>query len=389
MESALNPYSPGSGRRPFELVGRQSEIDAFDLLLAKTRQRRPDRGIVLHGLRGVGKTVLLNEFRRQAEHAEFMVVFLEGRDAEGGPEAVRAKLARNLLQAGRKLNRRGAGERLLAALGSIASFSAKLGVTGIDIGVNLNHGRADSGSIEVDLEELIEDLCLALAEKRSGLIFVIDEMQDLDDGLIAALLSAQHLAGQREWPFYIAGAGLPNLPSVLSEARSYAERIFNYRSIGALSREAAEAALVAPAQRYGASFVPEAKDLLLSASGAYPYFLQEYGYAAWETAPEKTVTFDDAKIAVEIGRAQLDQGFFPSRWKRASKAEKDFLRLMAIDGDDGSSTADLADRAKKKQSSMTMTRASLIDKGIIYAPALGVVAFTVPGMADYVKRLHE
>ncbi|MFJ5958154.1 ATP-binding protein, partial [Paenarthrobacter sp. NPDC092416] len=189
--------------------------------------------------------------------------------------------------------------------------------------------------------------------------------------------------------FYIAGAGLPNLPSVLSEARSYAERIFNYRSIGALSREAAEAALVAPAQRYGASFVPEARDLLLSASGAYPYFLQEYGYAAWETAPEKTVTFEDAKIAVEIGRAQLDQGFFPSRWKRASKAEKDFLRLMAIDGDDGSATAALAQRAQKKQSSMTMTRAALIDKGIIYAPALGVVAFTVPGMADYVKRLHE
>ncbi len=152
--------------------------------------------------------------------------------------------------------------------------------------------------------------------------------------------------------------------SVLSEARSYAERIFNYRSIGALSREAAEAALVVPARRFGgASFVPEAQDLLLSASGAYPYFLQEYGYAAWETAPEKTVTFDDAKIAVEIGRAQLDQGFFPSRWKRASKAEKDFLRLMAIDGDEGSSTAELAERAHKKQSSMTMTRASLIDKG--------------------------
>ncbi len=333
--------------------------------------------------------MLLNEFRRQAEHAEFMVVSLEGRDAEGGPEAVRAKLARNLLQAGRKLNRRGAGAKLIAALGSIASFSAKLGVSGIDIGVNLNHGRADSGSIEVDLEELIEDLCAALAENRTGLVFIIDEMQDLDDGLITALLSAQHLANQREWPFYIAGAGLPNLPSVLSEARSYAERIFNYRSIGALTREAAESALVVPASRYGASFAPEAKELLLTASGGYPYFLQEYGYAAWETAPEKLVTLGDAEVAVEIGRAQLDQGFFPSRWKRASKAEKSFLRLMADDGDAGSSTAELALRAEKKQSSMTMTRASLIEKGIIYSPALGTVAFTVPGMADYVKRLRD
>lgn len=389
MESALNPYSPGSGRRPFELAGRQGEIDAFDLLMAKTRQRRPDRGIVLHGLRGVGKTVLLNEFRRQAERAEFVVVSLEGRDAEGGPEAVRAKLARNLLQAGRRLNTKGAGAKLLSALGSIVSFSAKLGVTGIDIGVNLNRGRADSGSIEVDLEELVEDLSEALAEKRSGLIFVIDEMQDLDAGLITALLSVQHLANQREWPFYIAGAGLPNLPSVLSEARSYSERLFNYRSIGALGREDAESALVAPARKYGASFAADAKELLLAASGSYPYFLQEYGYAAWETAPEKVVTLQDAKIAVEIGRAQLDQGFFPSRWERASKVEKAFLRYMAVDGDGGSSTADLAQRAEKKQTSMTMTRASLIHKGIIYPPSQGRVAFTVPGMADYISRLKD
>lgn len=230
-----------------------------------------------------------------------MVVTLEGRDADGGPDAVRAKLARNLLQAGRKLNR-SAGATLKSALGSVASFSAKLGVTGIDIGVALNHGRADSGSIEVDLEELVEDLCTALAEKRSGLVFVIDEMQDLD----APLLSVQHLANQREWPFYIAGAGLPNLPSVLSESRSYAERLFTYRSIGPLSHPAAEPALTVPAAKFGASFEPPARDLLLNASGGYPYFLQEYGYAAWETAPEKVITLSDAQVAVEIGRHQLD-----------------------------------------------------------------------------------
>lgn len=389
MESALNPYSPGSGRRPSELAGRQDEVDAFDLLMAKARQRRPDRGIVLHGLRGVGKTVLLNEFRRQAERAEFMVVTLEGRDADGGPDAVRAKLARNLLQAGRKLNNKSAGATLKSALGSVASFSAKLGVTGIDIGVALNRGRADSGSIEVDLEELVEDLCTALAEKRSGLVFVIDEMQDLDAPLIAALLSVQHLANQREWPFYIAGAGLPNLPSVLSESRSYAERLFNYRSIGPLSRPAAESALTVPAAKFGASFEPAARDLVLDASGGYPYFVQEYGYAVWETAPEKVITLSDARVALEIGRQQLDQGFFPSRWERASKAEKSYLQLMAADGDEGCSTAELATRAQKKQSSMTMTRSSLIRKGIIYSPALGRVAFTVPGMADYISRFND
>lgn len=388
MDSDLNPYSPGSGRRPFEITGRQAEIQAFDLLIGKTKQRRPDRGIVLHGLRGVGKTVLLNEFRRQADRAGFMSVFLEGRDAEGGPDAVRAKLARNLLQAGRKVNHRGVAHSIRESLGSVASFSAKLGVTGIDIGVDINHGRADSGSIEVDLEEMVEDLSTALRQERSGLVFIVDEMQDLDPGLIVALLSVQHQASQQEWPFYIVGAGLPNLPSTLAEARSYAERLFTYRHVGALDLSAATSALLAPAAKYGVTFDPSARDVLLEASGCYPYFIQEFGYAAWETAPNKQVTIEDAQIAVAIGRAQLDQGFFPSRWKRASKAEKEFLKLMALDGDEGSSTAALAQRSGRKQSSMTMTRASLIDKGIIYPPALGRVAFTVPGMAEYINRLE-
>ncbi|WP_051477178.1 hypothetical protein [Arthrobacter sp. Br18] len=318
-----------------------------------------------------------------------MTVSLEGRDADGGPEAVRAKLARNLLQAGRKANRRGIAAGLKTSLGSIASFSAKLGVTGIDIGVELNTGRADSGSIEVDLEEMVEDLSTALAEQQSALVFIIDEMQDLDRSLVAALLSVQHQAGQREWPFYIVGAGLPNLPSILAGARSYAERLFTYRQIGALPPDAASSALLAPAAKYGATFEPAARDLLLDASGCYPYFIQEYGYAAWETAPEKTITLQDAEIAAAIGRSQLDQGFFPSRWKRASKSEKEFLKLMAIDGDAGSSTADLAQRIGRKQSSMTMTRASLITKGIIYPPALGRVSFTVPGMADYIEGLSD
>lgn len=389
MDTALNPYSPGSGRRPVELAGRRAEIGSFDLLVAKARHGRHERSMVLHGLRGVGKTVLLNEFRRQAERAEFLVVSLEGRDAAGGPAAVRAKLGRSLLQAGRRVNRPGIGKALRQALGSIASFSAQLGVTGIDIGVELARGRADSGSIEVDLEEMVEDLCTALGEKHSALVFLIDEMQELDHPLLTALLAVQHQASQREWPFYVVGAGLPNLPAVLSGARTYAERLFSYRHIGALVPDAAAQALVVPAAKYGASYTPEARDLLLEAAGGYPYFIQEYGKAAWDTAPEKTITARDARIAIELGRAQLDQGFFLSRWERASKAEKEFLRLMAIDDEAGSATGELAERAGRKQSSMTMTRASLIAKGVIYPPALGRVAFTVPGMAQYINRLKD
>ncbi len=387
MHSASNPYSPGAGRRPFELAGRTALINDFDLLISRAAAGRTDRGIVLHGLHGVGKTVLLTEFRRRAEDAGFLVVSLEGRDAEGGPKAIRAKLARGLLQAGRKANSRSATPALAAALGTIASFAAGLQVSGIDVGVGARHGRGDSGAFAVDLEETVEDTAVALAERKSALILVVDEMQNLDAGLLSALLGAQHQASQRDWPFYLVAAGLPNLPSVLNQSQRYAEGLFTYRRVGALDREDSGIALTAPAAEHGVSYDPEALDLLLNASGGYPYFLQEYGSAAWESAPRKRISPDDARVAVEIGRAQLDQGFFPLRWRRSTKAEREFLRLMAMDGEGGSGTATLAARAGKKMTSMTMTRGSLIRKGIIYAPSLGQVSFTVPGMADYVRRV--
>lgn len=369
------------------MVGRTLETNAFDLLISRSAQGRTERGIILHGLHGVGKTALLNDYRRRAEEAGFMVVWLEARDADGGPLAVRKKLARSLLQAGRKLLHRAPGEQLYRALAGVASYAERIGVTGIDIGVGAGYGRADSGSLEVDLEEMVEDLASAMAGRGSALVFFMDEMQELDAGFLSALLSVQHQAAQRDWPFYVVGAGLPNVPSILGSARPYAETLFNYRALGALSRAEAEEALVLPAAEHGVSFVPGALDVLLNASGGYPYFLQEYGSAAWESAPEKRITVEDARVAETIGRAQLDQGFFPSRWRRASRAEKDFLRLMAIDGAAGSATPTLAARAGKKMTSMTMTRASLISKGIIYAPSLGRLEFTVPGMSDYIRRI--
>lgn len=387
MHSATNPYSPGAGRQPFELAGRTALMNDFDLLISRAAAGRTDRGIVLHGLHGVGKTVLLNDFRRRAEEAGFSVVSLEGRDADGGPKAVRAKLARGLLQAGRKAASRGGTAALQAALGTISSFADGLQVSGIDVGVGSRTGRGDSGAFAVDLEETVEDTAVALAERKSALILVIDEMQNLDPALLSALLGAQHQAGQRDWPFYLVAAGLPNLPSVLNQSQRYAEGLFTYRSVGALDREDAGTALTVPAREHGVTYDPEALDLLLNAAGGYPYFLQEYASAAWESAPHRRITAEDAKVAVEIGRAQLDQGFFPMRWRRATRAEREFLRLMAIDGGADSGTATLAARAGKKMTSMTMTRGSLIRKGIIYAPTLGHVAFTLPGMAEYVRRM--
>jgi len=390
MHSELNPYSPGSGLTPPYLVGRQAEIDAFDLVIARSRSRLSSRGIVLHGLRGVGKTVLLNQFREQAERAEWFVIELEGRSTETGNEAIRQKLGRGLLLASRKLQRtRHATDAVKEALRTVKSFSLSLGVASIAIGLEAAPGRADSGQLEVDFEEVVEDLAPALRETASAFALFIDEMQDIDPELLVALLAAQHRAGQKGWPFFIFGAGLPSLPSALSDARSYAERLFSYREIGALDAEAALDALVVPAKRQGAIFEESAAETIVDAAGGYPYFLQTYGQTAWEIADSKQISLTDATAAIADGNAELDMGFFPARWDRATPAERHYLRAMAVDGDDGARTGEIASRLDVKPASLSPVRQNLIDKGIIYMPERGRVAFTVPNMAAFIKRQFQ
>ncbi|QTE30354.1 ATP-binding protein [Pengzhenrongella sicca] len=387
MDRSLNPYNPGAGLRPPALVGREAEIEAFDATVARTRLHMPNRGMVLSGLRGVGKTVLLNDLRGRAEQMGWFVAAIEGQRGEQGEDAVRRKLGRELLIAGRQLNRRGISKRLRTALGSITSFS--VGVTGISLDVSAASGRADSGDLETDIGELVEDLAEALKEKGLAFALFIDEMQDLDQPTLSALLAAQHEAGQRERPFYIIGAGLPSLPAVLSEARSYAERLFDYRRIGALPNEVARKALREPAKKYGSDYEPGALDLLVDAAEGYPYFLQEYGRAIWDIAPNTPFTCDDAAAAVAYGLARLDEGFFRARWDRATPAERRLLHAMAQDDGAASNTTSVAERLGKKLSGIGPARAHLISKGLIYAPDHGMVAYTVPGMAPFIRRQHE
>lgn len=389
MEPALNPYSPGSGRRPPELVGRAGELEALDTLVARTRNRLSDRGIVLTGLRGVGKTVLLNEMHARADRFEWLTVRLEARRDEAGAAAVRRTLARELVAAARKLSRRTLTSRMRQALGTIGAFNAQIGATGISLGVTVAQGRADSGDPEVDLLELVEDVALALGEDGRAFGIFIDEMQDLDEVTMGALIAAQHMAGQRDWPFYVIGAGLPNLPRVLTETRSYAERLFTYRSIGQLAPGEAARALVEPAERLGASFTPDGLALVLDAAAGYPYFLQEYGQAIWNLAPTQVFTVDDAAAAVQFGLEHLDAGFFRSRWERATPAERRFLLAMAQDHDAPSQTSDVARRIGLKITSLGPYRANLMAKGLIFAPEHGQVAYTVPGMAAFVDRHRD
>lgn len=360
------------------------------MTVTRTARGLSSRGIVLSGLRGVGKTVLLNEMRGRAENAGWFVISLEARPDAAGATAVRRVLARDISAAARSLSRRRAlTDRMRQALESITAFSVKVGAGGIDLGVELRSGRADSGDIEVDLSELVQDLSAALQEQNGACGIFIDEMQDLDPDLLRALLVTQHQAGQRGWPFFIIGAGLPHLPGVLAEARSYAERLFDYRTISQLLEPEAAKAITEPVRNHDADIDADALDVLLGASGGYPYFLQEYGRAAWEVSPGPVITAADAEASISVGLARLDAGFFHSRWNRATPSERRMLVAMAEDGDGPSASSDVSRRMGIKANSLGPYRAGLISKGLVYAPEHGQVAYTVPNMAAYVHRHRD
>lgn len=388
MRADLNPYTPGSGVAPQTLAGRESDIAAFDALIARTKLMRPARSPMLSGLRGVGKTVLLNRLRSLAERHDWMAIQFEARPGTPGKEASRRALATGLMRASTRYRGRTALRRIAQMLASVTSFSASVGVEGISLGVDRDATRSSTGSLELDLQDVIEDVCLALRDEHRALAVFIDELQDLDDELLEALISAQHFANQRELPFFLIGAGLPSLPARLSEVRSYAERIFDYRDVGRLSPADAAAALRLPAESSAGegAMPPEVLALLAEESGRYPYFIQEFGSAMWEIAAQNPFTLEEASTAITLGRSQLDAGFFPSRWDRATPGERDYLAAMAQDSDRPSQTGEIARRLNKNHRALGPTRSSLITKGLVYVPEHGQIAFTVPGMAAFITR---
>lgn len=361
------------------MQGRDVEVDAFDLLVSKAAQRNYDRGMMLTGLRGVGKTSLLNHLRAHAENHGWYTVEMEAQTTSGNPFVNHKKLANGLKLGLRKYSKKHQLGQLAERLGKLIEGSS-LSVMGVS--VNAPGASVDESDIAADLEELLEDVCGFASKTGTALALFIDEMQDLDPVLLSALVMAQHKANQEGWAFYVVGAGLPSLPAVLSEARSYAERLFFYRVIGPLGGEEARAALRDPAVSMGGDYTGEALDILSDASEGYPYFLQEFGKAIWDIAPGSPFTSKDAEDALEIGREQLDQGFYPSRWNRATPAERKYLRAIAETGEREPKTATLS----IPQNTAGPVRASLIKKGIIYSPERGRIAFTVPGMAGFIER---
>ncbi|XNZ00638.1 ATP-binding protein [Micrococcus luteus] len=389
MDVTLNPYNPGSGMAPPLLAGRDADIAAFATIIARTKRSRPARSLVFSGLRGVGKTVLLNRLRGQAEAHGWMTVQFEARPGTAGAMAARRALVQGLQRGSLAFRAKRSAAAAASMLATVSSFSVSLGVEGISMGVERDASRASSGSLELDLHDVVEDICSGIRGEGIGLGIFIDEMQDLDDELLQALIVAQHHANQRELPLFVVGTGLPSLPARLAASRSYAERLFEYRSIGRLAREDARASLSEPARQEDMSYEESALELMLDESGCYPYFLQEFGSALWEIAEESPFSPEAAKAAAIAGKARLDAGFFPSRWDRATPAEREYLMAMAEDAEGPSLSSVVADRLGKKIQSLGPVRAGLISKGLIYSPERGQVAFTVPGMAEYILRMSD
>ncbi|MDH2412941.1 ATP-binding protein [Nocardioides sp. CER19] len=398
MDPIRNPYAPGAGQRPPELAGRDDQLRAFDVVLERVARGRPERSLVLTGLRGVGKTVLLNALRSAAVRKGWGTGKLEARP----DQSLRRPLASALHQAVRELGHP-AEDQVDHALGVIRGFAqrdagpnAKLRdqwSPGIEVPVV--RGRADSGDIEIDLVELLSDVGGLAADVGKGVGVFIDEMQDLGPDDVSALCASCHEISQSGLPLIVVGAGLPHLPAVLSASKSYSERLFSYQRIDRLTREAADRALQAPAAEEEAEFVGAALEAMYAATGGYPYFIQAYGKAVWDLAPRTPITPDDVEVAAPEAERELAVGFFGSRYERATPAERDYLRAMAdaaielgadADAVGSVATSDVAAVLGKKPQSLSPARDALLKKGLIYSGERGRIAFTVPHFGRYLLQ---
>lgn len=388
MDPVRNPYAPGSGRKPAALVGRDGVLDGWSVSLQRAEAGTIDPPFVLYGLRGVGKTVLLSQLGRDARDRDWIVAQIEA----GSGRSLRELLGEALYEPLSDLSRPSAGKRLLRALKTAASFKASYDSTGQwTFGVDLSDiggGGADSGILSTDLRKIIKDVSLAAWEEGSGLAILIDESQDLERDELTTLAAIAHAAAQEGWPVLFAFAGLPSLPQILAEARSYTER-FRFEPIMRLREDDAARAVIEPAEMQGVQWAPEAVAHLVAGAGRYPYFIQQFGQESWKFADASPITLTDARLGVLEGLRQLDNGFFRARWDRATKSEKRYLRAMCPEGDDGVASSVVAERLGKSLQSLGPTRAKLIHKGLVYAPDHGVVGFTVPGMAHFIKRQPE
>lgn len=392
MDPILNPYSPGAGTPPPYLAGRDDLQDAFSALIGRAQIANPVQPLVLSGLRGVGKTVLLLRWRSIANEAGWATAHVEARsDAD-----LRAQLGDAITDVLRQISRRYRNQERVERLKRVAtSFVRAAGATvsrgGISFDVEPEPGIADSGSLETDLAELLAELGEAAKEEGTGAVILIDELQDAGAERLTGVVGACHRINQDRLPALVVGAGLPTVGRVLSAAKSYAERLFDLRAVGPLDADAQDLAITEPAEQLGVEFDRSALRRLRDLAGGYPFFIQTHAKFAWDVAVASPIGSADVDLAATRADDQLRRSFFSPRYDRATPAERKYMHALASLGDESVATAEVARALRRRPSDVSVQRDGLLNKGLVYAPERGLLAFTVPHMASFLRSLptHE
>jgi hypothetical protein len=387
MDEVRNPFAPGAGTQPPELAGRQQILEQARLTLARAEQGRNARSFMLIGLRGVGKTVLLNRIGQMADGMRFRTILVEAHEDKKLADLLLQPLRQLLLQ----LDALGAVndkvKRSLRILKSFAkSVKVKVGEFEIGLGIDAEKGVGDSGDLETDLPELFAAVGEAAKARKTVILLLIDELQYLNNVELSALIMAIHKINQRGLPLVLIGAGLPQLVGQMGKSKSYAERLFDFLTIGPLAAKDALTAIIEPVTKEGEQIAKSAAAAIVAETKGYPYFLQVWGYQAWNTAPQSPIRLKDVEAAKPGVLRSLDESFFRVRFDRLTPTEKTYLRAMAELGPGPHRSGDVADILNAKVQSVAPTRNSLIKKGMIYSPAHGDTAFTVPLFDEFLKR---
>jgi hypothetical protein len=388
MDARRNPYAPGAGAPPPELAGRDTIIERAAIALDRIRTGRHDKSLILVGLRGVGKTVLLNRVQLDAEARGIHGLRLEAPEDRSLPGILAPAMRASLLKLDRARAATDAGKRAMRALaGFVGAMRIKFGDVEMGIDVEPEAGLADSGDLDVDLTDLLVTVGEAARERSSAFAIFVDELQYVEEDQLASLITALHRCAQKQLPITLLGAGLPQIVGQTGRAKSYAERLFDFPEVGALDESAARLALTAPAAKEGVVFDGAALDEILEQTRGYPYFLQEWGKHAWSVAPASPVTAEHVRSATLQAMAELDASFFRVRFDRLTPAEKNYLRAMAALGPGPHRSGDIAEHLGRKVNSLGPVRSALIGKGMVYSPDYGDTAFTVPLFDQFMKRM--
>lgn len=388
MEPINNPYSPGAGSRPPELTGRESLRKSMQIAIARKRKGLHAKSILMVGLRGVGKTVLLDLIREDVENSGIHAIRIEAPEKRSLPALIAPQLRKELLRLSLIENAKVHAKRALKALAGFAK-ALKFKYNDIEVGFDEEPepGLANNGDLEHDLQELLEVVGQAAQKADTAFVLLIDELQYVEEDQLAALITGLHRCAQRNLPVTLVGAGLPQLRGQMGNAKSYAERLFDFPELGPLLKQEAFDALEKPAKELNVRFTSDALELIFSKTKGYPYFIQEWGKHSWDVAMKSPITAVDVERASTIAIADLDASFFRVRFDRLTPHEKVYLRAMSELGEGPHRSGDIAHLLNKNVNQLAPARSKLIQKGMIYSPNHGETAFTVPLFDEFMRRI--